>query len=60
MADWTSSTYNIPNAFAAAEQMFAGWTDRMTGATQTYTQFYDRIGGLQVDDGGYLKQRLPP
>ena len=56
MADWTTATYNMNNAFSAAEQMFGGWTDRMTGATQNInTQFYDRIGGLQVDDGGYLE-----
>tara|TARA_R100001443_G_scaffold82830_1_gene89703 strand:- start:3514 stop:4767 length:1254 start_codon:yes stop_codon:yes gene_type:complete len=57
LPDWLgSSNNNATNAFAAVNAAFGNWTGRMTGATENInTQFYNQLGGLKIDDGGYLE-----
>ena len=48
--------FNAQRAMDDTQSGFTGWVDRMTNATSNINeQFYNQIGGLNIDDDGYLE-----
>lgn len=55
MADSTQN-FDITRAMQDTNTGFSNWVSKMTGATTNINeQFYNQIGGLNIDDDGYLE-----
>lgn len=50
------ANFDLETALGDTESSFQSWAQNMTGATTNINeQFYNQIGGLNIDDDGYLE-----